>query len=113
MSTNFIRAALLLGVCFGTAPAMAQLAPQRETVHLGDLDFGTAAGQRALHHRLVDAVNRVCGDIDRRNLAESAAVGNCRILAMKDALTQVEQAVAARGAKPAEIAGVRAASPAS
>jgi UrcA family protein len=47
------------------------------TVHYSDLDLNTQAGVDALHHRIQKAAEQVCGDVDARQLVESAAAQAC------------------------------------
>jgi UrcA family protein len=47
------------------------------TVHYSDLDINTRAGATVLYARIRNAAQQVCGDVDSRQLAVSAAVKAC------------------------------------
>jgi UrcA family protein len=47
------------------------------TVHYSDLDINTRAGATVLYARIRNAAQQVCGDVDSRQLAVSAAAKAC------------------------------------
>lgn len=64
----------LVSITSLAAPASA------ETVKVGytDLDLSSAAGLKALQHRVNAAVDRVCGSADNRDLSAMAQMTSCR-----------------------------------
>ena len=47
------------------------------TIHYSDLDINTRAGAGVLYARIRNAAQQVCGDVDSKQLAVSAAVKAC------------------------------------
>lgn len=113
MSNLPFRATLVLGLCLGTASALAEPDSQSVTVRFDDLNLATIAGEHALHSRVVDAVKLVCGDIDPSDLAGNALIQACRATAMKEATPRIESAIAStRKAKSSAVAAVSVPPPA-
>lgn len=91
--------ALLIAAVAGlAAPALAR-PPSADaasrTVAYADLDLSTTAGAAILDRRIEDAVRRVCGSADLRELARHAAVAGCR----REARARIEPARAAAVAR--------------
>ncbi len=77
---NLTALTLMLSALAAT-PALAQAAPSAETravVHTADLDLGSAAGQRALDHRIAIAVVEACGETSTADLAGRNEIRRCR-----------------------------------
>jgi UrcA family protein len=61
------------------APALAEAAPSATyVVRTADLDLNSAAGQRALDHRLTIAIAQVCGVPSDADLVGKNAANACR-----------------------------------
>ena len=89
------RTVLSLGFCaLAVAPALAEPATDRVSVHLADLNLATPAGQQALHRRLAHAVDTVCPEANSRDLRASSAMHVCRAAAMSKAMLQMQTAIA-------------------
>jgi UrcA family protein len=79
-SKNFLAA--VAAVCLASVTIVAHAdeaangVPAR-TVHYSDLDINTRAGATVLYARIRNAAQQVCGDVDSRQLAVSAAVKAC------------------------------------
>jgi len=72
--------AAVAALCFSSVnvyagEAAAEL-PTR-TVRYADLDLGTQAGLAALHNRIREAAEQVCGETSSRQLAEAQAARAC------------------------------------
>src|ERR1700761_4345393 len=61
----------------GSHAEESNTAATARTVHYSDLNLNTQTGADALYHRIRSAAERVCGDVDSRQLVESAAVKAC------------------------------------
>lgn len=60
-------------------------------VNIGDIDFGSSAGQRVLGHRIARAVEQVCGSYANAiEPAEQSLVDTCRASAMASVNKQLE-----------------------
>jgi UrcA family protein len=79
---------------------MAQEVPAR-TVHYGDLNLNTKAGEARLHARIVAAAEQVCGDVGDRQLERAAAAKACVDRAVAAGMEKVGMA------KPVEVAALR------
>lgn len=73
------------------APAVAA-EPVQMRVSVAKLDLSTAAGQRALDHRLWVATTALCGSPAEFTDQEAAAIAGCRAEALKSAASQIEAA---------------------
>jgi UrcA family protein len=79
-SRNFLAA--FAAVCLASVTIVAHAdeaaneVPTR-TVHYSDLDINSRAGATVLYARIRNAAQQVCGDVDSRQLAVSAAVKAC------------------------------------
>jgi UrcA family protein len=75
-----VALAAVAALCFTSAAVYAGEAgnetPTR-TVRYADLNIGTPAGVAALHNRIRNAAEQVCGDTSSRQLAEAAAAKAC------------------------------------
>ena len=72
---------VLMFSAFAATPALAQAAPSAETrviVRTADLNFGSAAGQRTLDHRIAIAVVEACGETSNVDLAGRNEIRRCR-----------------------------------
>jgi UrcA family protein len=70
----------VLGLGFFAAGAQAGEAAQGAnsvTVRYSDLDLNTAAGAKVLYQRIHSAAERVCGDVNSRQLDQAAAAKAC------------------------------------
>ena len=103
---NILAAALLAGSLTAAtgighvaqAHAQAQTPASRTVaVHHGDLDLGSAAGRRALDHRVRQAIRSACGLASPADLAGQNAVADCRADLAASLVVQREAALAARG----------------
>jgi UrcA family protein len=84
-----LAASLALATTFAAvAPASAQEV-RRVEVRYGDLDLSRRDAMAALHARVRAALDTVCGETDRHDLAGSIFVARCRTDAMKDANKQI------------------------
>jgi UrcA family protein len=72
-------AAMLVGVAQGA----------EVPVRYQDLNLNTDVGVKALHQRIQAAANRVCGEVDGRDLAVARAHKACVERAVADAVAQV------------------------
>ena len=79
-SKNFLAA--VAAVCLASVTIVAHAdeaangVPAR-TIHYSDLDINTRAGAGVLYARIRNAAQQVCGDVDSKQLAVSAAVKAC------------------------------------
>jgi UrcA family protein len=67
---------------FAATPALAQSTPLPESrivVRTADLDVSSAAGQRALDHRIAIAVVEACGETSNVDPAGKNAIRACRV----------------------------------
>jgi UrcA family protein len=74
-----VALAAVAALCFATATVYAGEAneTQTRTVRYADLDVGTPAGAAALHDRIRNAAEQVCGDTNSRQLVEAMAAKAC------------------------------------
>jgi UrcA family protein len=91
--------ALATAAVIKAVPALAEPAGGNVNVSIvatADLDLMSAAGQRALDHRLVVAVRQVCDTASASDLRAQNQERNCRRAALAEARTQSEALAAAR-----------------
>ena len=72
--------AAVLGIAFFAAGAQAHEAAQGAnsvTVRYSDLNLNTAASAKVLYQRIHSAAERVCGDVNSRQLDLAAAAKSC------------------------------------
>jgi UrcA family protein len=93
--------ALITTGAIKAAPALAQ-EPASETnislVRTGDLNLGSAEGQRTLDRRLAKAAREVCGTASDVDVAGKNDVRKCRDETLAKARGQSDAIVAGRGA---------------
>jgi UrcA family protein len=79
-----VALAAVAALCFTGATVYAGEAneTQTRTVRYADLDVGTPAGAAALHDRIRNAAEKVCGDTNSRQLAETVAAKECVVRAV-------------------------------
>lgn len=95
--------ALLLAAA--ATPALAE-APvvATSTVQTADLDLSSVQGQRALDHRLAQAVKEVCGTASDADVAGKNQVRRCRTDTLAGLASERDERIAAASAKPIEVA---------
>ena len=100
--TKIFLASLL---AFSATPALAQ-PPVTATsiVQTADLDLSSQAGQRALDHRLTQAVKEVCGTASPADLAGQNNIRQCRVDTLAKLSSDREERIAAASAQPIEVA---------
>lgn len=59
------------------------------TVAFGDLNLASPAGRATLDKRIAAAVNRVCAQAERRDLAGRMAWDECKAATLADAMEQL------------------------
>jgi UrcA family protein len=91
-----LSSALATGAVIKAAPALAEPVKAVSVVRTADLDLSTNSGRKALDHRLVIAVQEVCGTASDVDLAGKNAVRQCRTDALGKARARGEQ-LASRG----------------
>ena len=76
MTRKFIST-IALGAALISAPAFAQ---DQTSVHVSyaDLNLASPAGVKVFHRRLEDAVTKICGTADPRDMGRRAMVQACR-----------------------------------
>ena len=100
--TKIFLATLL---AFSATPALAQPAASTTSiVQTADLDLSSQAGQRALEHRLGQAVKEVCGNASPSDLAGQNEVRRCRVDTMATLASQRDERIAVASARPIEVA---------
>jgi UrcA family protein len=83
-------ASLMSTAAFSIAEAADQFTqPRSVRVSWRELDLSRAEGQQALHRRLRNAVEIVCGDVNVRSLTERAHVARCRQNTLSRSLVQI------------------------
>ena len=95
-----IASALITTAALKAAPVFAEPANSEVNVSIvqtADLDLTSAAGQRALDHRLVQAANELCGSAADVDLVGQNKVLACRRSVLADARAKGGQ-LANRGA---------------
>ena len=81
-TAKHLTAASVAALCLASLCAAARaddtaaVVPSR-TIHYSDLDLGTPAGASLLYNRIRRAAERVCGEVDSRELARAAAAKAC------------------------------------
>lgn len=100
--TKIFLATLL---AFTAAPALAE-APVSvsTTVETADLDLSSAAGQRALNHRLAIAAKEVCGTASDVDVEGKNDVRRCRAKTLASLAAERDQRIAAASAQPIQVA---------
>jgi UrcA family protein len=100
--TKIFLASLL---AFSATPALAQ-PPVTVTsiVQTADLDLSTAKGQRALDHRLSQAVKEVCGTASDVDIAGKNDVRSCRVETLARLSAERDQRIAHASGEPIEVA---------
>ena len=114
--SNIVSAAVAVGLfcALASAPALARPEAQGAVVRLADLNLATAAGEQALHGRINRAVDRVCGEVDLRDLRAMSAKQACRTATLAKVTPQVEVAIAdARSGKSYAVDTTKVTAPAS
>ena len=74
------------------------------TVQTADLDLSSAAGQRALNHRLSLAAIDVCGTASDVDIAGKNDVRQCRAEVLASVASDRDQRIAAASSQPIEVA---------
>jgi len=100
--TKIFLASLLIFTAvpaFAEAPAIATM-----TVQTADLDLSSQAGQRALDHRLNQAVKDVCGTAYDVDLAGQNDVRRCRVETLANLSAERDQRIAAVSGSPILVA---------
>lgn len=99
--TKIFLATLL---AFTASPALAQ-PPSAVTsvIQIADLDLSSSAGQRALDHRLTQAVNEVCGIASPADLAGQNEIRRCRVDTLASLSAERDQRIAAASASPIKL----------
>lgn len=98
----FLATTLTLVAAVGATPASAQASLQvvakrvqddqiTQRVSHGDLDLGSASGQKRLTFRVRSAVGKVCAPLDGTNLRMRQQ--HCRAVAWQGAKPQIERAM--------------------
>jgi UrcA family protein len=100
--TKIFLATLLV---FSATPALAE-PPVAATsiVQTADLNLSSQAGQRALDHRLTQAVNEVCGTASDVDIAGKNDVRRCRVETLTSLSAERDQRIAASSGSPIEVA---------
>ena len=99
--TKIILATLL---AFSATPALAEPITVTSTVQTADLDLSTAKGQRALDHRLSQAVKDVCGTASDVDVAGKNDVRRCRVETLSSLAGERDQRIARASGAPIEVA---------
>ncbi len=100
--TKIFLATLL---AFTATPALAELpSTVSTTVQIADLDLSSAAGQRALNHRLALAAKEVCGTASDIDVAGKNDVRRCRAETLAALASERDQRIAAASDQPIEVA---------
>ena len=100
--TKTIIAMLL---AFSATPALAE-APLVATsiVETADLDLSSHSGQRALDHRLTQAVKEVCGTASDVDVAGKNDVRRCRVETLASLASERDQRIADASSQPIKVA---------
>src|SRR5262245_22907955 len=100
--TKILLATLL---AFTATPALAE-PPLTVTsiVQTADLDLSSQAGQRALDHRLAQAVKDVCGTASDVDIKGKNEVRECRVETLASLSAERDQRIAAASAQPIKVA---------
>lgn len=100
--TKIFLASLL---AFSATPALAEPPAIATTiVQTADLDLSSQAGQRALDHRLSQAVKDVCGIAFDVDLAGKNDVRRCRVETLASLSAERDQRIAAASGSPIKVA---------
>ena len=100
--TKIFLATLL---AFTATPALAEPPVSvSTTVETADLDLSSAAGQRALNHRLTIAAKEVCGTASDVDVEGKNDVRRCRVETLANLAAERDQRIAAASAQPIQVA---------
>ena len=100
--TKIFLASLL---AFSATPALAEPPViATTTVQTADLDLSSQAGQRALDHRLSQAVKDVCGTAYDVDLSGQNDVRRCRVETLASLSAERDQRIAAASGNPIKVA---------
>lgn len=92
-------------LAFTATPALAEPPViATSTVQTADLDLSTARGQRALDHRLAQAVKDVCGKASDADIAGKNDIRRCRAETLAGLADDRDQRIAAASRQPIEVA---------
>lgn len=92
-------------LAFTATPALAETPTiATSTVQTADLDLSSAKGQRALDHRLSQAVKEVCGSASDSDIAGKNEVRRCRAETLAGLADERDQRIASASRQPIEIA---------
>ena len=100
--TKIFLATLL---AFTATPALAESPVSvSTTVQTADLDLSSAAGQRALNHRLTIAAKEVCGTASDVDIEGKNDVRRCRVETLASLAAERDQRIAAASSQPIKVA---------
>lgn len=100
--TKTIIAMLL---AFSATPALAEVPlVATSTVETADLDLSSQSGQRALDHRLSQAVKEVCGTASDVDVAGKNDVRRCRVETLAGLASERDQRIAEASSQPIKVA---------
>ena len=99
--TKIFLASLL---AFTATPAFAEPVIATSTVQTADLDLSSAKGQRALDHRLSQAVNEVCGTASDVDISGKNDVRRCRVDTLAKLSSERDQRIARASGEPIQVA---------
>ena len=100
--TKIFLATLL---AFTATPALAEPPViATATVQTADLDLSSQAGQKALDHRLSQAVKEVCGTASDVDIAGKNEVRRCRVDTLANLSAERNQRIAAASSAPIKVA---------
>lgn len=88
-TTLTLALAALSIAAFATPAAATDDEPLAVTVSFGDLNLSKEAGMNSLRGRLNSAIERVCGEYDRRSVLQAQHVLVCRDQVRRDVDSQV------------------------
>jgi len=95
---------MLLLAAAAATPLAAEPVSASRSVQTADLDLSTAAGLRALDHRLTIAIVDACGEASDVDLEGANAVRACRAEARARVADERDRIVALRSQPPVAIA---------
>jgi UrcA family protein len=96
--------ALLFVAAVTASPLAAEPVSTSRAVETADLDLSTAAGIRALDHRLTIAIVDACGEASDVDLEGANAVRACRIDARSRVAGERDRILALRSQPPVAVA---------
>jgi UrcA family protein len=106
--TTLVAVATFATSIFTIARADTTSVPRSETVHFADLDTTNVHGAAVLYHRIKNAAEGVCRDLDHgRSLAHMRPYANCVHVALSNAVAEINRPAvtayaAAQGVLPAD-----------